>query len=68
MKTGTPYRCSIAAKLAELPITPAEREAAELALRQGAFIANLLLRVITILRAATARIGRGFRGRTRVLD
>lgn len=68
MKTGTPYRCSIAAKLAELPMTAAELEAAEASLRQGAFIADLLLRVFSILRSATARIGRGFRGRPRVLD
>ena len=68
MKTGTPYRCSITARLAELPMTAAEREAAEAALRQGVFIAELLLRVTTIVRSAMARIGRGFRARTRVLD
>jgi hypothetical protein len=68
MKTEIPYRCSIAAKLAELPLSAADRQAAEVALRQGAFIADLLLRVATILRSATARIRRGFCGRARVLD
>ena len=48
-------------RLGALHMTSAEREAAKSYLRQGAFLANLTIPAIALIRTTWARVARGLR-------
>ena len=66
MNTGINNQCWIVERLGNLRMTPAEREAAKAYIQQGARIADFTIPALASIRSIADRVGRGFRGLTRL--